>query len=145
MTLKLIYAALASVVLVTGCSGPSPRVAFVQDGADWRQISLSEARSLQRQEQAAAKTQVDQTQAVPQSQAEPQSSAEPKASAEPMSAIPPSTNQAEVSAPAQNTDLAAPSGEPSAEGTDKTSVSIAKDVCNIPGGQNPTSTPPCTL
>ena len=131
--MRLIYAALASVVLVTGCSGPSPRVAFVQDGEDWRQISLSEARSLQRQEQAAAKTHVDQ---IP---------AEPKASVEPMSAIAPSATKAEAAAPAQVTVLTAPSGNPSAEDTDKTSVSIAKDVCNIPGGQNPTSTPPCTL
>ncbi len=131
--MRLIYAALASVVLVTGCSGPSPRVAFVQDGEDWRQISLSEARSLQRQEQAAAKTHVDQT------------PAEPKASVEPMSAIAPSATKAEAAALAQDTDLAEPSAKAPPEDTDKTSVSIAKDVCNIPGGQSPTPTPPCTL
>lgn len=131
--MRLICAALASVVLVTGCSGPSPRVAFVQEGEDWRQISLSEAKTLQRQQQVAAKPQTD------------QSLEEPQSSIEPMSAIPSPALKAEAAAPAQDIDLAEGLAKTSPEDTDKTSVSIAKEVCNIPGGQNLTSTPPCTL
>ncbi len=128
--MRLICAALASVVLATGCSGPSPRVAYVQDGEGWRQISLAEARSLKRQEQAAA----------PQNEPTP-------ISADQMSAIPPpaALAEAEAAAPLQHTPLAELSSQGSAADTDKTSVSIAKDVCNIPGGQSPTPTPPCTL
>jgi hypothetical protein len=159
--MRLICAALASVVLVTGCGGPSPRVAFVQDGEGWRQISLAEARSLKRQEQAAAlqnepvPTDLSPTDPIPTdpASADPASadpvSADPvsadPASKDPMSAIEPPAVMAEAAAPAQHTALAELSSQGSAADTDKTSVSIAKDVCNIPGGQSPTPTPPCTL
>jgi hypothetical protein len=149
--MRLICAALASVVLVTGCGGPSPRVAFVQDGEGWRQISLAEARSLKRQEQAAAlqnepvPTDLSPTDPIPTDPASADPVSADPASKDPMSAIEPPAVMAEAAAPAQHTALAELSSQGSAADTDKTSVSIAKDVCNIPGGQSPTPTPPCTL
>lgn len=120
MTLKFVCAAFASLFLVTGCGDNSQRVAFVQDGEGWKEISLAEARALQRQEQEAQDL---------LSQAPP----------ELLEAIERNPSEADVLAQINDKDLT----ELTQEDFANLSVIIAKEVCNIPDGQDIDPTTPC--